>query len=82
MALSFFMPFLIGTGGNAGAQTVTTIVRSIALGEIRLGDGWRLAITVAITVRVICTWSTTIGSMIPFTSSGSGLVEARVTDLT
>src|SRR5439155_25891136 len=42
VALSFFIPLLIGTGGNAGAQTVTTIVRSIALGEIRLRDGWRV----------------------------------------
>src|SRR2546422_6708064 len=36
VALSFFIPLLIGTGGNAGSQTVTTIIRSIALGEIRL----------------------------------------------
>jgi magnesium transporter len=36
VALSFFIPLLIGTGGNAGSQTVTTIIRSIALGEISL----------------------------------------------
>jgi magnesium transporter len=42
IALSFFIPLLIGTGGNAGAQTVTTIIRSIALGEIRLRDTWRV----------------------------------------
>lgn len=42
VALSFFIPLLIGTGGNAGAQTVTTIIRSIALGEIRLRDAWRV----------------------------------------
>ena len=40
VALSFFIPLLIGTGGNAGSQTVTTIIRSIALGEIRLKDAW------------------------------------------
>ena len=105
VALSFFIPLLIGTGGNAGAQTVTTIVRSIALGEIRLRDSWRvlareastgllvgvlvavvafgrsllwgvtvqLAITVAITVLVICTWSTTIGSMIPMAAKRFGV---------
>ena len=105
VALSFFIPLLIGTGGNAGAQTVTTIVRSIALGEIRLRDSWRvlareagtgllvgvlvavvafgrsllwgvtvqLAITVAITVLVICTWSTTIGSMIPLGAKRFGV---------
>ena len=42
VALSFFIPLLIGTGGNAGSQTVTTIIRSIALGEIRLKDVWRV----------------------------------------
>jgi magnesium transporter len=97
VALSFFIPLLIGTGGNAGSQTVTTIIRSLALGEIRLRDTlrvlaheaatglllglliglvafgrarlWgqdnRLAFTVAVTVLTICTWSTTIGSLIP-----------------
>lgn len=44
VALSFFIPLLIGTGGNAGSQTVTTIIRSIALGEIRLRDGWRVLV--------------------------------------
>jgi magnesium transporter len=42
VALSFFIPLLIGTGGNAGSQTVTTIIRSIALGEIRLRDAGRV----------------------------------------
>lgn len=35
VTLSFFIPLLIGTGGNTGAQTVSTIVRSLAVGEIR-----------------------------------------------
>ncbi len=38
MILSFFIPLLIGTGGNIGAQTVTTIVRALAVGEIRFRD--------------------------------------------
>src|SRR5438552_7387474 len=42
VALSFFIPLLIGTGGNAGSQTVTTVIRSIALGEIGLRDAWRV----------------------------------------
>ena len=41
VALSFFIPLLIGTGGNAGAQTVTTIIRSLALA--RSGVQGRLA---------------------------------------
>ncbi len=105
VALSFFIPLLIGTGGNAGSQTVTTIIRSIALGEIRLRDAWRvfaremgtgvmigmlvgavafgrallwgaklpLALTVSITVLAICTWSTTVGSLIPIAAERLGV---------
>src|SRR2546421_5283159 len=42
VALSFFIPLLIGTGGNAGSQTTTTIIRSIALGEVRLKHALRV----------------------------------------
>jgi magnesium transporter len=38
VGLSFFIPLLIGTGGNAGSQTVMTVVRGLALGEIRGRD--------------------------------------------
>jgi magnesium transporter len=31
--LAFFVPILIGTGGNVGSQTVTTIIRAMAIGE-------------------------------------------------
>ncbi len=36
--LTWFIPLLIGTGGNAGSQTTATIIRSLALGEVDLGD--------------------------------------------
>jgi magnesium transporter len=49
IALSFFVPLLIGTGGNVGSQTVTTLVRAMALGEVRLRDvRWVLAKEVAV----------------------------------
>jgi magnesium transporter len=105
VALAFFIPLLIGTGGNAGSQTVTTVIRSLALGEIRLRDAWRvlgrefstgatigilvgavafgraltwgahmpLAVTVGVTVLVICTWSTTVGSLIPIAAQRFGV---------
>jgi magnesium transporter len=38
VALTFFIPLLIGVGGNVGSQVVTTIVRAQALGEVRFGD--------------------------------------------
>jgi magnesium transporter len=42
IVLSSFIPLLIGTGGNTGAQTVSTVIRGLALGEIRLRDSWRV----------------------------------------
>jgi len=38
VALSFFIPLLIGTGGNVGSQTVTLVVRAMALGEVAMRD--------------------------------------------
>ena len=42
VALSFFIPLLIGTGGNAGSQTVSTVIRALALGEVRMKDVFRV----------------------------------------
>ncbi len=33
--LAVFVPILIGTGGNVGSQTVSTIIRAMALGEVQ-----------------------------------------------
>ncbi len=37
-ALAVFIPLLIGTGGNTGSQTVSTVIRGMSLGEIRWRD--------------------------------------------
>ncbi|MGZ8829862.1 MAG: magnesium transporter, partial [Thermoanaerobaculia bacterium] len=44
VALAFFIPLIIGTGGNAGSQTVSTIIRALALGQIRQRDAWRVLV--------------------------------------
>ncbi len=45
VALTFFVPLLIGTGGNAGSQTTSTVIRALAVGDITLRDAlqvlWR-----------------------------------------
>lgn len=38
VALALFIPMLIGTGGNTGAQTVTTVVRAMSVDDIGLRD--------------------------------------------
>ena len=42
VALSIFIPLLIGTGGNAGSQTTATIIRALATGDVDLGDALRV----------------------------------------
>jgi magnesium transporter len=37
-----FIPLMIGTGGNAGSQTVGTIIRGLALGEIQRAQAPRV----------------------------------------
>ncbi|HEY8459634.1 MAG TPA: magnesium transporter [Blastocatellia bacterium] len=49
VTLTFFVPLLIGTGGNAGAQTVMTVIRSLSLGEIGVKHAWRVALREAAT---------------------------------
>jgi magnesium transporter len=38
VALTYFIPLLIGTGGNAGSQTTSTIIRALAVGDIDWSD--------------------------------------------
>ena len=42
VALAYFIPLLIGTGGNTGSQTTSTIIRALAVGDIRLSDALRV----------------------------------------
>lgn len=42
VTLSLFIPLLIGVGGNAGAQSSTTIVRAMAVDDVRFGDVLRV----------------------------------------
>jgi magnesium transporter len=38
VALVFFLPLLIGSGGNSGSQSATLVIRAMALGEIKIRD--------------------------------------------
>jgi magnesium transporter len=42
IALTIFIPLLIGTGGNAGSQTTATIIRALAVGDVEWDDAWRV----------------------------------------
>lgn len=38
VSLAFFIPLLVGPGGNTGTQITTTLVRAASTGEVRLRD--------------------------------------------
>jgi magnesium transporter len=42
--LALFIPLIISSGGNSGGQASSLIIRSLALGELRLGDWWRVLV--------------------------------------
>ena len=44
IALVFFLPLLVDSGGNAGSQSATMMVRALATGDVRLKD-WGKMVT-------------------------------------
>lgn len=76
IALAFFIPLLIGTGGNSGTQITSTLVRAMALGEVGMRDIGRIlrkemstAMLVAITLGMagcLRAWMMGIGPEITF----------------
>ena len=38
VALTAFIPMLMGTGGNSGSQSSVTVIRALSLDELQLGD--------------------------------------------
>ena len=61
IALSAFIPMLMGTGGNSGSQSSVTVIRGLSLGELEFGDIgtilWkeiRTALMCGVTLAVVC----------------------------
>ncbi|MDQ2928026.1 MAG: magnesium transporter [Pseudomonadota bacterium] len=42
VVLALFVPLIISSGGNAGSQAATLVIRALAVGELRLADWWRV----------------------------------------
>jgi len=56
VALAVFMPVVAGMGGNCGIQTLTVVIRAMALGELEFSSAWRAVvkeITVGIAVGAV-----------------------------
>ncbi len=44
LLLSQFIPLVMSSGGNSGSQATSLIIRAMALGEVDLGDWWRVVL--------------------------------------
>jgi magnesium transporter len=44
VVLTLFIPLIMSSGGNSGSQATSLLIRALALGQIRLGDWWRVAV--------------------------------------
>jgi magnesium transporter len=42
VVLALFVPLIISSGGNSGSQAATLVIRALALGEVTLGQWWRV----------------------------------------
>ncbi|MGH9582014.1 MAG: magnesium transporter [Bryobacteraceae bacterium] len=42
VVLALFVPLIISSGGNSGSQATTLVIRAMALGEVRLGDWFKV----------------------------------------
>ena len=40
--LALFIPLIVSSGGNSGSQASTLIIQAMALGELSIGDWWRV----------------------------------------
>ena len=61
VALTAFIPMLMGTGGNSGSQSSVTVIRSLSLGELKLGDLFevlwkelRTSILCGVALAIVC----------------------------
>lgn len=44
IVLTLFIPLIMSSGGNSGSQATSLLIRALALGQVRLGDWWRVAL--------------------------------------
>ncbi|MEK6707995.1 MAG: magnesium transporter [Pseudomonadota bacterium] len=79
VALAALMPIIAGIGGNSGNQTITMIVRALALGQLNLGNARKLfAKEIGVSAVNGMVWGSAVGlfAFFIYDSVGLGLVMA------
>ncbi|HDI02477.1 MAG TPA: magnesium transporter, partial [Ignisphaera sp.] len=69
--LAAFLPLLIATGGNVGAQAATLVIRSLAIGETRIRDIGKVLLKELRTSLLLSSILAPLGFTIAFTISHS-----------
>ena len=73
LTLMFFLPMLIASGGNAGAQSATLMVRALATGDVRFSDwGYLILRETAVALALGLTMAAAV-SLLGFWRGGSDL---------
>jgi magnesium transporter len=73
VALVFFLPLLIASGGNAGSQASTLMVRALATGDVTLRDYARLILREAVVAALLGATMAVAVSLIGLWRAGPGI---------
>ncbi len=74
VALSFFIPLLTDTGGNAGSQAATLVIRSLATGEAKPYDFLRIVLKEISSSALLALMVAPVGFLIAYLISRSLLI--------
>ncbi len=78
IALSFFIPLLTATGGNAGSQAATLVIRSLATGEARPYDFLRIVGKEVVSSSLLALTISPVGFLLAYTISHNIVVASIV----
>ena len=88
VALTAFIPMIMGTGGNAGSQASVTVIRGLSLGELGYSDVFRIMFK-ELRVSILCGGAVAIATFVKIIlidnlllGSGISLTVALVVALT
>ena len=75
ITLALFMPLVIASGGNCGAQSATLMIRAISTGDLELSN-WLMAVGKEIVVGIL------LGTVMALIASGAGQLYSGDSKLT
>ena len=75
VALAFFMPLIIASGGNSGSQAATLIIRAMAVDDVALRDWWAVVRRELVTGLSMGIWLAMVGAAVVGLFSAIGFVD-------